>query len=61
MRFYEFEAKEVLASAGIPIPKSIFCRTAEEVLSAANEIEGSVVLKSQVLSGGRMKVGGIRF
>jgi succinyl-CoA synthetase beta subunit len=61
MRFYEFESKEILASAGIPIPKSMFCRTAEEVLSAANKIGGSVVLKSQVLSGGRMKAGGIRF
>ena len=61
MRFYEFESKEILASAGIQIPKSIFCRSAEEVLSAANEIGGSVVLKSQVLSGGRMKAGGIRF
>jgi len=61
MRFYEFESKEILANAGIPIPRSMFCTSAEEVLSAANEIEGPVVLKSQVLSGGRMKAGGIRF
>ena len=61
MRFYEYEAKQLLAKQGIPLPKSGVAKTAEDAVRIAVEIGGTVVLKSQVLSGGRMKAGGILF
>ncbi len=61
MRFYEFESKQILAKAGIPLPKSHFCKTADQAAAAAFEVGGPVVIKSQVLSGGRMKAGGVKF
>ncbi len=61
MRFYEFEAKEVLRRQGVPVPQGQLARTPEEAAAAARAAGGPVVLKSQVLSGGRMKAGGVRF
>src|SRR6476659_5598656 len=61
MRFYEFEARKIVELAGIPVTKYGFCTTAEEAREAAKEIGGPVVIKSQVLSGGRMKAGGVKF
>jgi succinyl-CoA synthetase beta subunit/citryl-CoA synthetase large subunit len=61
MRFYEHEAKQVLAKQGVPLPKREVARTPEEAEAAAASIDGPVVLKSQVLSGGRMKAGGVKF
>jgi len=61
MRFYEFEAKQVLGKVGVPMPKRTFAHTPEEAEAAAAEIAGPVVLKSQVLTGGRMKAGGVLF
>lgn len=61
MRFYEFEAKELLRRSGIPLPQSAVARTAEEAAAAQQQLGGPVVLKSQVLTGGRMKAGGVRF
>src|SRR6476661_7185717 len=61
MRFYEFEARKIVELAGIPVTKYGFCQTAEEARRIAEEIGGPVVIKSQVLSGGRMKAGGVKF
>jgi succinyl-CoA synthetase beta subunit/citryl-CoA synthetase large subunit len=61
MRFYEFEAKAFLARQGIAIPVGRLARTADEAAGAASAVGFPAVLKSQVLSGGRMKAGGIRF
>ena len=61
MRFYEFEAKQLLGRLGVATPQSALARTAEEAEQAAADLDEPVVLKSQVLSGGRMKAGGIRF
>ena len=61
MRFYEYEARKIVELAGIPVTKYGFCKTAEEARRAAEEIGGPVVIKSQVLSGGRMKAGGVKF
>jgi succinyl-CoA synthetase beta subunit/citryl-CoA synthetase large subunit len=61
MRFYEFEARKIVELAGIPVTRYGFCTTAEEARAAAEEIGGPVVIKSQVLSGGRMKAGGVKF
>jgi len=61
MRFFEFEARKIVELAGIPVTKYGFCTTPEEARAAAEEIGGPVVIKSQVLTGGRMKAGGVKF
>src|SRR5712692_4384600 len=61
MRFYEFEAKKLLAKQGVRLPAGGTADTPEEAQHLAAEIGGPVVLKSQVLSGGRMKAGGVKF
>lgn len=62
MRFYEFEAKRLFGMRGIPLPTgSRVAASAAEAAAIAAEIGGPVVLKSQVLSGGRMKAGGVLF
>jgi len=61
MRFYEHETKALFARHGLPLGKSGLARSPEEARRIAAEIGGPVVLKSQVLSGGRMKAGAILF
>jgi succinyl-CoA synthetase beta subunit/citryl-CoA synthetase large subunit len=61
MRFYEYEAKALLGRHGAPLLRGRVARTAAEAKTAATEIGGPVVLKSQVLTGGRMKAGGVKF
>ena len=61
MRFFEYESRRIVELAGIPVTRYGFCRSAEEARVAAEEIGGPVVVKSQVLSGGRMKAGGVKF
>jgi succinyl-CoA synthetase beta subunit len=61
MRFYEYEARKIVELAGIPVTKYGFCKTAEEARRVAEEIGGPTVIKSQVLTGGRMKAGGVKF
>src|ERR687891_269631 len=61
MRFYEYEARKIVELAGIPVTKYGFCTSAEEARKVAEEIGGPVVIKSQVLTGGRMKAGGVKF
>src|SRR4051794_10044687 len=61
MRFYEFESRRIVERAGIPVTEYGFCKTAAEARAAAERIGGPVVIKSQVLTGGRMKAGGVQF
>lgn len=60
MNLEEYAAKQsVLASAGVPIPNGIVCRSPEEVSAAVGKIGPSVV-KAQVPTGKRGKSGGIK-
>src|SRR2546429_1404507 len=61
MRFFEYESKEIVRRAGIPTWKGGFATTADEARGRAQEVDGPVVIKSQVLTGGRMKAGGVKF
>jgi succinyl-CoA synthetase beta subunit len=61
MRFYEYEAREIVKRAGIPVTGYGFTRDPAEAAEIAARIGGPVVVKSQVLTGGRMKAGGIQF
>jgi succinyl-CoA synthetase beta subunit len=61
MRFFEYESRQIVKRAGIPTTKFGFATTPEEARAIAADIDGPVVIKSQVLSGGRMKAGGVQF
>src|SRR2546421_5987618 len=61
MRFYEYESRRILAREGIPLSKHGFAQSAEQAKQIAADIGGPVVIKSQVLTGGRMKAGGGKF
>src|SRR5438552_13936419 len=61
MRFYEYEAKALFARHGTPLLKGCVARTATEAAESARDLAVPVVLKSQVLTGGRMKAGGVKF
>jgi succinyl-CoA synthetase beta subunit len=61
MKLYEYEGKALLAKAGIPVPKGAMAAGPAEAAAVAAELGYPVVLKSQVLQGGRGKAGGIRF
>jgi len=59
LKLLEYQAKEVLASLGIPIPPGRVARTPDEAAAAAQEL-GAVAVKAQVPVGGRGKAGGIK-
>ncbi len=61
MRFFEYEAREVVKRAGIPVTDYGFTTDAAEAKQIAERIGGPTVIKSQVLTGGRMKAGGVKF
>ncbi|NRA02994.1 MAG: acetate--CoA ligase family protein [Myxococcales bacterium] len=61
MRFYEYESKELFARHGLPLGKRGIATSRDEARARAREIGAPVVLKSQVLSGGRMKAGAVKF
>jgi succinyl-CoA synthetase beta subunit len=60
MRLHEYQSKQLFARYRIPIPKGRVASTAEEAKHVAEELGGRVVIKAQVLVGGRGKAGGIR-
>jgi succinyl-CoA synthetase beta subunit len=61
MRLYEFEGKQLFAESKIPVPPGKVAATVDAAVQVAAEIGYPVVLKSQVLTGGRGKAGGIQF
>ncbi len=61
MRLYEFEAKKLFSKAGIPIPQGEVVKSPEKARIFAEKLGKPVVLKAQILSGGRGKAGGIKF
>jgi len=60
MKLHEYQSKEIFTHHQIPIPRGKLASTPEEAKLIAEELGGSVVLKAQVLTGGRGKAGGIR-
>jgi succinyl-CoA synthetase beta subunit len=57
---YEYQGKQLFARFGIPVSDGRLATTPEEALAAAEEIGGPVVVKAQVLTGGRGKAGGVK-
>jgi succinyl-CoA synthetase beta subunit len=60
MKLHEYQSKQIFAKYGIPIPKGRVAATASEAKAIAEELGGRVVIKSQVLVGGRGKAGGVK-
>ena len=60
MKLHEYQAKQLLARAGIAIPEGRIATTPEEAEAAARALGGTVVVKAQVHAGGRGKAGGIK-
>ena len=60
MDLYEYQGKELFRRFGIPVSEGRLATTPGEARAAAEEIGGQVVVKAQVLTGGRGKAGGIK-
>ncbi len=60
MKIHEYQAKEILAAHGVPIPNGRVAATVAEVRQIAEELGGRVVVKAQIHAGGRGKGGGVR-
>jgi succinyl-CoA synthetase beta subunit len=60
MKLHEYQSKQIFARHGIPIPSGQVVATAAEARAIAVELGGKVVVKSQVLVGGRGKAGGVK-
>jgi succinyl-CoA synthetase beta subunit len=57
---YEYQGKELFARFGIPVSDGRLATSPDEARAAAEELGGQVVVKAQVLTGGRGKAGGIK-
>ena len=60
MKIHEYQAKEILSRYKIPVTKEFLCYTVTEVQAAAAQLGFPVVIKAQVLTGGRGKAGGVK-
>lgn len=60
MKLHEYQSKQLYAEHGVPIPRGEVAETPAQVRAIAEQLGGSVAVKSQVLVGGRGKAGGIR-
>ncbi len=60
MDLYEYQARDLFESHGVPVLKGNVATTVAEAVSAAEEIGGVVVVKAQVKVGGRGKAGGVK-
>src|SRR5438067_6806480 len=60
MDLYEYQGKQLFAKFGIPVSDGRVATTPEEARAAAEELGGQVVVKAQVLTGGRGKAGGVK-
>src|SRR5688572_30793151 len=60
MKLHEYQAKELLAKYGVPVPKGSVARTPEEAQAAAEAAGGKAVVKAQIHGGGGGRAGGIK-
>ena len=60
MKLHEYQSKRIFAEHGVPIPRGDVAATPEAARQIAARLGSRVVVKSQVLVGGRGKAGGIR-
>jgi succinyl-CoA synthetase beta subunit len=60
MDLYEYQGKELFRRFGVPVSEGRLATSPEEARAAAEELGGQLVVKAQVLTGGRGKAGGIK-
>ena len=60
MKLHEYQSKRIFADHGISIPQGDIATTADQAREIARRLGGPVVIKSQVLVGGRGKAGGVK-
>lgn len=60
MKIHEYQARAIFRKYGLPVPPDDIAYTPEEARSIAEKIGGQVVVKAQVLVGGRGKAGGVK-
>jgi succinyl-CoA synthetase beta subunit len=60
MRLYEYEGCKLFQSEGIPVPRYALAANPKEARDKAQEIGLPVVIKAQVLTGGRWLAGGVQ-
>ncbi len=60
MKIHEYQAKELFKAAGIPVPREQVASSPREAVAVAEELGLPVVVKAQVLVGGRGKAGGVK-
>jgi succinyl-CoA synthetase beta subunit len=61
MKIHEYQAKELFADAGIPVPGGAVATTPAEAFAIAEKYNKPVMVKAQVHVGGRGKAGGVKF
>ena len=60
MNLHEYQAKQLFADYGLPVPSGIPCSSADEAVAATKKLGGDKwVVKCQVHAGGRGKAGGV--
>jgi len=61
MNLHEYQSKDLFREYGIPVPQGYIARSADEAMSVSKRIDGDFwVIKAQIHSGGRGKVGGVK-
>ncbi len=60
MKIHEYQAKQLISAAGLPVPRGDVARTPEEARDIAARLGGRVVVKAQIHAGGRGKGGGVK-
>jgi len=60
MKIHEYQAKEIFSRYGIPVTREVVCYSVDEIRSATEKLGLPVVVKAQVLTGGRGKAGGVK-
>ena len=60
MKVHEYQAKELVARYGVPVPRGRVTESAEEAVEIARELGVPVAIKAQIHAGGRGKGGGIK-
>src|SRR5438874_9905493 len=61
MKLHEYQAKEMLAKYGVPVNEGYVADTPEEAEEIARRIGKPVMIKAQVMMGGRGKAGGVKY
>lgn len=60
MKIHEYQARKIFKKYGLPVPNDVLCHSVEEVEKAMAKKDDLVVVKAQVLVGGRGKAGGVK-